>query len=186
MSDTTGGIPFPFTTYGTTKGGCIVGKVYPDHETGKRFRFCQAHTAMIGTSGTAMTQYAPAVQVGATTFGIGTDDVSAGLDADNPIPLGLSTSACPESTSTVTYYFWAQTFGFMHTTLAGTTLASVPTNGDDDITLGDSIITAGTTDAAVNSVAAATATDASRYIGWAVADDTDGTNVVTVFCNMPG
>lgn len=186
------GIPFPFTTYGTSKGGLTVGRVYEDAESGKRFRFCQAHTVVIGGSATTITLYAPVCQVGAVTVGIATDDISEGLDASNPIPLGFATSACPKSTSTVTYYFWAQTYGFVHTVASGvftTTLAGVPKDTDDDSwVIGD--LGYMDEDATIGVIAVATTNAASgidgpRVMCMAATASTDGaTDTVGVFACM--
>lgn len=178
-------LPFGFGTYGTSKGGCVVGKVYEQPETGKKFRFCQAHTTLVGTTlVSTATQWDPVCQVGAATFGLATDDVSAGLDATHPFCLGTPTSACPVSTSTVTYYFWAQVGGWLHTVDNGefgtwtTTKASVKTDAGDDITLGDTLIMT-SADAAVDRVASGTAGISKKAVGYALVADTDATDLVT-------
>ena len=175
-------IPFPFTTYGTKKGGCVVGRVYPDVDSGKKFRFCQAHTTLVGTVLVATaTQFDPVVQVGATTWGLATDDVSAGLDATNPFCLGVPTSACPVSTSSITYYFWAQTEGWLHTVSAGaftTTLGSIKMNNDNDAAIGDTIIMT-STDASCNTVATGTAGVTQKAVGHGLIAVVAATDLVT-------
>ena len=126
------GLPFGFDTYGTSKGGLVVGAKYKSADSGKTYRFCQAHTTFVGSALVATaTQHDPVVQVG-TTIGVATDDVSAGLSTTNPICLGVPTSACPVSTGSVTYYFWALTNGLLTTTDTGSTLTSIAMNNDDD------------------------------------------------------
>lgn len=170
------GIPFGFYKYGTSTGGLKVGTKYRDAGTGKWFRLCQAHTTLVGsTLVSTTTQMDPVVQVGATTPGLATDDVSAGLDATHPHCLGVPTSACPVSTSSTTYYFWAQTDGPLHTTLTGSTFGSIKMNNDDDAAVGDTIIMT-STDAACNTVASGTAGVTKKTVGYiyvAVAASTD-------------
>lgn len=179
MSDTTGSLPFNFYTYGTTKGGCIVGKVYEDHETGKKFRFCQAHTTLVSTVlVSTATQFDPVVQVGTATWGLATDDVSAGVSATNPICLGVPTSACPVSTSSITYYFWAQTDGPIHTTLTGSTYAAIKMNNDDDAAIGDGIIMT-STDASCNTIAGSTGAQCASTVGYCLVAVTAATNLVS-------
>lgn len=179
-------LSIPFDGYSTALGGHVVGEQRVSPVTGKKFRLVQAHSVVIND---AFAIGEPVVKVGADGC-IGTQDVSAGLDASDPIPLGFAASACPESTGSATYYFWVQVYGRVETSAiagpTGGTLAGVPTNGDDDIAIGDSIITATTTDNAVNSVAAATATDMTRYMGYALAADDDSANTVGVFANVGG
>lgn len=66
---------------------------------------------------------------------------------------------------------WMQVYG--HDT--------VKTDGADDITDGDAIIGGG--DGTCNSVAQNTA-PTNKVIGWATADDVDGSNTVTVFLTL--
>jgi hypothetical protein len=179
-------IPFPFYSYGTSRGGLKVGSIYTDKGTGKRFRLCQAHTTLVGSVLVATaTQFDPVVQIGAGvgSFGVASDDVSAGLDATNPFCLGVPTSACPVSTSTITYYFWAQTFGYLHTTLAGGTFASIKMNNDDDAAIGDTIIMT-STDAACNTIATGTVGISQKAVGYVLVAVAASTNLVTgVFLN---
>lgn len=173
-------VSMPFYSYfkGNTHG-LTVGAIYEDAGTGKRFRFCQAHTVLVGatTNATAATQFDPVVQVG-TTWGVATDDVSAGLDATHPFCLGLPTSQCPKSTSTDTYYFFAQVFGPVHTTLTGSTFASVKMNTDDDAAIGDTIIMT-SNDAAANTVATGTAGYTQKVVGKVLVAVTSATDLVT-------
>ena len=114
MSDTTGFLPFAFDTYGTDKGGAVVGKVYEDHNTGYKYIFCQAHTVLTNDT-TAIGEIA--VQQSATAKGVATNRATGSLDATYPIALGVITSVCPESTATTTYYFWALKEGYVATLL---------------------------------------------------------------------
>ena len=183
MSDK--GFPFPFTTYGTSKGGLVVNRVYTDPRSGSEFRFCQAHTTFVGSTLVATaTQHDPVVQVGAATPGLATDDISAGLDATNGFCLGVPTSACPVSTATVTYYFWAQTKGWgyrPHATLNGeftTTLLSIKMNNDNDAAIGDTIILT-STDASCNTVATGTAGVTQKTVGTVLVAVDAATDLVT-------
>lgn len=173
-------LPFGFYDYGTDKGGLVVGRVYEHAKTGKKFRFCQASTTMVGatTNATSATQFDPVVQIGAVTFGLATDDISAGLDATHPFCLGLPTSQCPKSTSSVTYYFWAQVGGWVHTTLTGSTFASVKMNNDDDAAVGDTIILT-SSDAAANTVATGTAGVTKKSVGYVLVAVVAATDLVT-------
>ena len=187
----TTGLPFDFYTNGTNKGGLTVGRQYQDDETGKWFRFCQAHTTLVGTTlvagNSATSPNEPVVQVGTATYGLATDDVSAGLDATNPFFLGIPTSACPVSTATVTHYFWAQTKGPFHTTLAGTTYGSITMNGDDDAAIGDTIIMT-SSDASCNTVATGTAGYTQKAVGQVLVAVVAATNLVPgvlVNCQNP-
>ena len=185
MSETA--IPFPFYTYGSSTGGLKVGAVYKDRGTGKKFRFCQAHTTFVGSTLVATaTQFDPVVQVGAgvSAQGVASDDVSAGLDATNPFCLGVPTSACPVSTSSTTYYFWAQTFGYLHTTLAGGTFASIKMNNDNDAAIGDTIIMT-STDASCNTIATGTVGISQKAVGYILVAVVASTDLVTgVFLNV--
>lgn len=179
------GLPFPFTTYGSNKGGLVVGRVYEDAKTGGKFRLCQAHTTLVGSTLVATaTQHDPVVQVGATTFGLATDDISAGLDATHPFCLGIPTSACPASTASITYYFWAQVGGVCYRPSAtvygafSTDLVSVKMNNDDDAAIGDTIILT-STDAAANTVATGTAGVSKKTVGYALAAVAASTDLVT-------
>lgn len=172
------GLPFGFDTYGTSKGGLVVGAKYKSADSGKTYRFCQAHTTFVGSALVATaTQHDPVVQVG-TTIGVATDDVSAGLSTTNPICLGVPTSACPVSTGSVTYYFWALTNGLLTTTDTGSTLTSIAMNNDDDAAAGDAIIMT-STDAACNTIASGSASGDVRQVGFAIVGVTAGTNLTT-------
>ena len=172
-------IPFGFYTYSSDKGGLTVNKKYQDGATGKWFRLCQAHTTLVGTTLVApATQFDPVVQVGSATNGLATDDVSAGLDATNPHCLGVPTSACPVSTSTTTYYFWAQTDGPLHTTLDGSTYASIKMNNDNDAAIGDTIIMT-STDASCNTIATGTVGTLKGQVGRALVAVVAATDLVT-------
>ena len=185
------GITFDFYTYGTTKAGCVVGRQYQDVQTGKWFRFCQAHTTLVGTAlvagNSATSANDPVVQVGTATYGLATDDVSAGLDATHPFFLGIPTSACPVSTATITYYFWAQTKGQFHTTLTGTTYGSITMNADDDAAIGHTVIMTAN-DAACDTVATGTAGYTQKAVGQVLVAVVAATNLVPgvlVNCQNP-
>mgnify|MGYP001615725554 CR=1 FL=1 len=174
-------IPFPFTTYGTKKGGLNVGQVYRDMDSGKAFRFCQCDTSIVGTVLVATaTQFDPVVPVGSTTWGLATDDISDGLDATHPFCLGVPTSACPVSTSTITYYFWAQVEGWLHTVSAGaftTTKGAIKMNTDDDAAIGHTIILTAN-DAAADTVATGTAGVTQKAVGYVMVAVVAATDLV--------
>lgn len=106
------GIPFPFTTYGTKTGGLKVGQEVTDESTGYVYVFCQADTTCTNDT-FAAGEFA--VQVSATQRGICSNRATGSLDATYVMALGVVTSACPESTATVTYYFWALKRGYTAT-----------------------------------------------------------------------
>lgn len=166
---------FDFFTYYTQTNGLQVGKVYQDAGTGKEFRFCQAHTTLVGS---VLVVTNPVVQVGTTTIGLATDDVSAGLDATHPFCLGVPTSACPVSTSSTTYYFFAQVSGPWHTTLTGTTYGSILMNNDNDAAVGDTIIMT-STDASCDTVATGTAGVTKKTVGYVLVAVVAATDLVT-------
>jgi hypothetical protein len=70
------------------------------------------------------------------------------------------------------YWGWVQTWGYY---------ATVTTNGDDDIAVGQSIIGSG--DGTVDSVAVGTA-PTYRVVGWATNADTDADNDVPVYITL--
>jgi len=76
------------------------------------------------------------------------------------------TASVPESTSTIIYWMWMQIGG----------RATVTTNGDDDIAIGDLIIASATT-AVCDSAASPTF---GNFIGVAAAADNDSANTVAV------
>lgn len=170
------GIPFGFDTYGTKKGGLVVGSKYKSVDSGKVYRFCQNHTA--SAVGSAIVAYSPVAQLGAVTVGIATDDVSAGLSATHPICLGVATSACPVSTASITYYFWAQTDGPLHTSDTGTTFASITMNNDDDAAIGDTIIMTAN-DNLADTVGVGTAAASCKSVGTVLVAVVASTNLVT-------
>lgn len=174
-----------FNEYATNLHGHMLGDKRQDQETRKEWILCKTHTTLLST---ALVVGRPVVLVGATGVMTATDDVSEGLQTSYPIPLGFPGAAAPASTATVTYYFWAQTWGPVHTdptALPGVgTLYPVPTNGDDDIAAGDTIIKAG--DGVVNSVAAGSAVPTMSQLGFALADDVNADNTVTVFADVAG
>lgn len=166
----------PFDGYATSLHGMKLGTVMKDEETGKRFQLVQMHTAAaVGSAVVQGTSICAYVDLDAYTV---TDDVSATLETTHPRVAGFAGSACPVSTGSVTYYFWVQIDGPVHTTLTGTTLATIVTNGDNDITDGDALILTAT-DNTVDSVAAGTASDVSKTCGYAIGDD--GTAVVNAY-----
>lgn len=111
----------------------------------------------------------------ASTFEV-TNDVSTGLDATNPFAMGRANSACPQSTSTVTYYFWVQIGG----------IATLKTDGGDDIAKGDAVTVDETVDGAVDRLTTAgnvTSANSKSILGWALADD--AANTVSVLLIAP-
>lgn len=181
-----------FAYYSGNTVGLTRGAVYEDLGTGKRFRWCQAYTTLVSTTlnPTSSSQWDPVVQIlttPASNWGIATDDVSAGLDATHPFCLGLPTSQCPVSTSSTTYFFFAQVFGVCHTTLTGTTFASVKMNNDNDAAIGDTIIMT-STDAACDTVATGTAGMSKKVVGYALVAVVASSDLVTgvyATCGIP-
>lgn len=62
-------------------------------------------------------------------------------------------------------------------------LATLVTNGDDDISKGDAIIASASGDGTCDSTAQDTA-PTNKIVGWALADDVDGSNTVDVFVDL--
>jgi hypothetical protein len=172
-------LAIPFDGYDTDLRGHTLGECVIDQETGRGYMLVKAHTVVIND---AFAIGEPVVAVHVTAAGpTGTQDVSEGLDGTHPVALGFAASACPESTATVTYYFWVQRRGPVCTTRTGTTLAAVPNNGTD-ITKGDQIVTS-STDQKVAPVAAGTGVPVAKYMGYALITET-GVTIAGVWADM--
>ena|GEM_PF-6643481 len=90
-------------------------------------------------------------------------------DGSRNMPRGIS-----QAEVTAGYFFWGIQEGRVE---------ELATNGDDDISAGDSIIL-GATDGTCDSVAAGTAVTYTK-VGIARADDVDGSDTVDVYVKIP-
>lgn len=164
-----------FDAYSSSLAGHVVGDKMKDVATGITYQLVQAGQSLTNS---AVAVNEVVVQKSGTVHEV-TNDVSTGLDATYPIPKGRANSACPQSTASVTYYFWVQKDG----------IGTVVTNGDDDIAAGNMLIPSAVVDGACDSLAGSATNTADGVLagmfGRALAVDVDAANTVSALLNFP-
>lgn len=127
-------------------------------ENGKGYRYVLYDN---GTGNLTCTDGKLLYQVGSTDWTV-THDVS---DTDRNLVAGVAVSAIADAG-----YGWMQTRG----------QDTVTTNGDDDIAKGDAVIASAAGDGTADSTAQDTA-PTNKVVGWALADDVNGSDTVLTF-----
>lgn len=167
-------VPFDGYTDGSEQNPIPLGTVRRDEANGKAYMWVEVAQTLIND---ALAANEVCVLASATKFQV-TNDMSAGLDATNPIFVGRANSACPESTAALTRYCWVQVSG----------IGVLKTDGGDDIALGDLVVADATVDGACDILAVATTVTGAllaSLCGRALAADVDAADTVSVLIASP-
>ena len=130
-------------------------------EDGKGYRYAKQNDTTVTVTAGSLAYLAASDTTGYTVC----QDVS---DSDRNLVAGVYTSVIANSG-----FGWIQTRG----------PATVATNGDDDIALGDAVIASAAGDGTADSTAQDTA-PICKVVGWAMAADSDSGNTVLTFLTL--